>query len=113
MRQARAFLHCRVSLIVQHRLEGMWASVVAACGLGSYGFWALEHRLNSCGSCAHCSVAYGIFLDEAGIHVSCIGRRIFNHWTTTEVQYMLFKKVLSFVVVALFYVWVITLPVTT
>ena len=26
------------------------ASVVATLGLSSFGFWVLEHRLNSCGA---------------------------------------------------------------
>ena len=30
------------------RALGAWASVVAACGLSSFGSWALEHRLSSC-----------------------------------------------------------------
>ena len=28
---------------------GTWASVTVACGLSSYGVWALEHWLSSCG----------------------------------------------------------------
>ena len=38
------------SLIVKHGLLGAKASVVAARGLGSCGFWALEHRISSCGA---------------------------------------------------------------
>ena len=38
------------SLVAQHRLQGMWASVAAARGLSIYGSWALEHRLSSCGA---------------------------------------------------------------
>ena len=38
-----------VTSLVGHRLWGMWASVVAAHGLSSRGFQALEHRLSSCG----------------------------------------------------------------
>ena len=34
---------------VEHRLQGMRASVVAARGLSSCGSQTLEHRLNSCG----------------------------------------------------------------
>ena len=37
-------------LAAAHGRQGMWASVVAACGLSCYGSWALEHRLNSCGA---------------------------------------------------------------
>lgn len=58
--------YCGPSLIAEHRLQGTWASVVAARGLNSWGSQALEHRLNSCG--AHmglsCSTACGIFPDQ-------------------------------------------------
>ena len=37
-------------LIAEHMLYGTWASVVAVSGLSSCGSWALEYRLNSCGS---------------------------------------------------------------
>ena len=37
-----------VCLVAEHRLEGVWASIVEARGLSSCGFWALEHRLKSC-----------------------------------------------------------------
>ena len=42
----RAFSSCRV------RALGVQASVVVAQGLSSYGLWALEHRLSSCGAWA-------------------------------------------------------------
>ena len=35
------------SLVVEHRFQGAWASVVAAHGLSSCGSQALEHRLSS------------------------------------------------------------------
>ena len=38
------------SLIVEHGLLGTKPSVVAAHGLGRCGFWALEHRISSCGA---------------------------------------------------------------
>ena len=38
------------SLVAEHRLQGMQASVVAARGLSSYSSWGLEHRLNSYGA---------------------------------------------------------------
>ena len=47
------------SLAVGHRLSGMWASVVVACGLNSCSYWALEHKFNSCGHGLSCSAAYG------------------------------------------------------
>ena len=34
------------------RALGAWASVVIVCGLSSCDSWALEHRLNSCGTWA-------------------------------------------------------------
>ena len=40
-----------VGSLVEHRLCGVWASVVSACGLSSYGLQALEHGL-SCGTWA-------------------------------------------------------------
>ena len=38
------------SLVAKRELEGTWASVVAARGLSSCGFQALEHRLSSRGA---------------------------------------------------------------
>ena len=38
------------SLTVQHELEGAGTEVVEARGFSSCGSWALEHRLNSCGT---------------------------------------------------------------
>ena len=49
------------SLAVEHEL---WALVAASCRLRSYGSWAVEHRLSSCGYCLSYPVAYGIFLDQ-------------------------------------------------
>ena len=41
-----------VSPVAEHRLQGMvaWASGVAASGLSSCAFLALEHRLSNCGA---------------------------------------------------------------
>ena len=36
------------SLVVEHRLQGMWASVFAAYGLSSHISWVLECGLSSC-----------------------------------------------------------------
>ena len=44
------FLIAVASLVAEHGLYGVQASVVAACGLSSCGSWSLEHRLNSCGT---------------------------------------------------------------
>lgn len=38
------------SLVAGHRLQDVGASVAAARGLSSYGSWALDHRLSSCGA---------------------------------------------------------------
>jgi len=38
------------SLVAEHGLSGLRASVVAAQGLKSCGSWAPERRLNSCGT---------------------------------------------------------------
>ena len=38
------------SLVAEQRPQGTWASVTVARGLSSCGSWALEHRLNSCGT---------------------------------------------------------------
>ena len=64
-------------LVAERRLQGVRASVVSACGLGSWGSWALRDRLSSCGAVgAHglsCSVACGIFPDQ-GLNLC------FLHW---------------------------------
>ena len=39
-----------VTSLVEHGLSGVQASVVGAHGLSSYGSWALQHRLNNCGT---------------------------------------------------------------
>ena len=38
------------SLVAEHGLKGMWASVIVAHGLSSCGSQALERRLSSCGA---------------------------------------------------------------
>ena len=40
------------SLVVEHRLQGTWISVLVAHMLGSCSFQGPEHRLNSCGAWA-------------------------------------------------------------
>ena len=66
---------------------GAGVSVASVCGLSSCSMWAPECVISSCGA-----------LGLAALHhvesswtsdwtcVSCIGRRILNHWTTREVQ---------------------------
>ena len=39
-----------VSSLVEHGLSGVQASVVGARGLSSYRSWALQYRLNNCGT---------------------------------------------------------------
>ena len=38
------------SLVAGHGLQGMWASVALACGLGSRGSWAPEHSGRDAGA---------------------------------------------------------------
>ena len=40
-------------LVVEQRLQVMWALVGVVLGLSSCGSWVLEHRLRSCGSWAY------------------------------------------------------------
>ena len=47
---ARELLVAVASLIGDHGLQGTQAAVVWAHGLSSCGSWALEHRLNCCGT---------------------------------------------------------------
>ena len=51
--EVRGLLIEVASLIVEHSLQGTKASVVVAHGLNSCSFWALEHRLYSCGATKH------------------------------------------------------------
>ena len=80
------FLIAGAPLVAKHRLGGAWASAAATHGLSSCGFWALEHRLNRCGSRA--SLLGGMWdLPGLGIEpVSCIGRWILYHRATREAQ---------------------------
>ena len=49
---AHGLLIAVASLVVEHRLQGVWTSVVVTRGLSSCGLRALEHRLSSCGAWA-------------------------------------------------------------
>ena len=40
------------SLAAEHGVQGARASVTVACKLSSFGSWALENRLNYCGTWA-------------------------------------------------------------
>ena len=46
------FLIAMASLVAEHGLQGVWASVLVAYGISSCGSQALVHRLNFCGSWA-------------------------------------------------------------
>ena len=95
---------CGLSLVVARggfsccgaQALGMRSSVVEALGLSScnsralervgfssYGSWALECRLSSCGWVAPWHV--GSFWTRARTRVPCIGRWILNHCATREV----------------------------
>ena len=52
------------SLVEEHELEDVWASVAAALGLIGCGSEALEHRLSIVVHGLSYSVACGIFLDQ-------------------------------------------------
>ena len=48
----RRLLIAVASLVAEHA-RGARASVVVAHGLSSYGLWAVEHKLSSCGAQAY------------------------------------------------------------
>ena len=82
------------SLIAEDGCEGTWASVVAARGLSSCDFRALEHRLNSCG--AHAAQHVGSSWTRERTHVSGNGRWILIHCATKEVHLLsIFKGICS------------------
>ena len=63
------------SLVAERRLQGSQASVVAACGVGICGSWALEHRLHSCGAQALVAPRHvGSSRTRDQTYVPCIGR---------------------------------------
>ena len=68
------------SLIVEHRLWGVWASVLEASGLSSRGSQTLEHSLNSCGTRAQL-LSSTWDLPGPGVEPTSpgIGRRILYH----------------------------------
>ena len=64
----RGLLVAAASLVAEHRLQGVQASVVVAHGLGSCGSRALEHRLNNCGAPAQ--LLHGMWdLPRSGIQL--------------------------------------------
>ena len=91
------------SLVAEHGLQGMWASVSAAHGLSSCGSRAPGHRLNSCSMRALLLPSMwdlpgpgiepvspalaGGFLTAEPQEKPC--RWILNHWTTMEAQFLI------------------------
>ena len=63
----RRLLIVVASLVAEHGLVGVWASVVAARGLT-------------------CPAACRIFPHQGWTRVPCIGGWILNHWTTRDVH---------------------------
>ena len=81
-----------VAFVVEHGLECAWASVIVARELSSCDSWALEHRLNSCGTWVYLlwwHVGSSQIRDRT--HMSWIGRWILYHWATREAQEMCFE----------------------
>ena len=79
------------SPLVEHRCWRIWASLVVACGLSSFGSWAPEHLV----VVAHrlsCPEAWG-GLPGSGTEpfVSCTGRQILYHWATRKVLLFILK----------------------
>ena len=67
------------SLVGEHSLQGVWASVAAARGLSSYSSRALKHTLNSC--CKGLVALQHVGSSQIGDRnrVSCNARRILYH----------------------------------
>ena len=73
--------HCSGSLVVEYRLQGLWAPVVAAPRLQTTGSVVVAHGLR-------CPMVCGIFQDRGSNCVSCIGRQILYHRATRKVLYI-------------------------
>ena len=85
--------HCGGFSCCGARALGVWASVVAACGLSSWGTWVLEcSGFSSCGTWAQQLWHTGLVAlqhvrssqTRDRTHVPCLGRWILNHCTTGE-----------------------------
>ena len=74
--------HCRASLVAEHRLSGMRASVAVARGLSNCGAWALVAPL---------TVGHSWTRDQTC--VPCNGWWIFIHCSSREVQLLLFLNI--------------------
>ena len=73
------------SLVAEHRLWSVWASVAIAHGLSHCASQAPSHRLNSCGAWALVALRHGGSSPIRGqTRVSCIGKWIPYHWATRE-----------------------------
>ena len=66
------------SLVAEHGLQGLWASVAVAPGL-----WQTGSVVVALGLVAPQQVGSSQTRDRT--HVPCIGRQILNRWTTREV----------------------------
>ena len=77
-----------LSLVLEHRIWGVWASVVVMHGLSSWGSRAPGHRLWSCGTWVGLVVLkhVGSSWTRDQTSVPSIARWILNHRTTREVQ---------------------------
>ena len=77
------------SLFAERGPQGAQASVAAELGLSSWGSWALEHRLNTCGTQA--KFLWGLwYLTQPEIKPMSPGRLILNQWDTREALYHFF-----------------------
>ena len=75
--QVHILVHIVVAFrVAEHRLQGTWASVVAAGGPQSTGSWLVAHRLS-------CFMACGIFPDQ-GLNLCLLHwQQILYHWDTS------------------------------
>ena len=81
----RRLLIAVASLVVEHRLWGMQASVVLVHGFSSCSLRAPKCGLRSCGTQAQLSPRQVRYQTRVRACVLCIGRQTPNHWMTTEV----------------------------
>ena len=79
------------SLVAVHELLIAVVSLAAEQALQMQGLQSLQYK----GLVALQHMGSSQTRDR--IHVSCIGRRTFNHWTTREVAYLLFFGSYSFI----------------
>ena len=83
------------SLVAEHGLQGVQASVVSAHELSICDYQALEHSLKSCGAWPCALWHVGSSQIRGQTCVSCTGRWILYHWATREAQSLwIFKNVM-------------------